>query len=217
MIDSGATARTFIDLEFARKNQLPLTQLDVVRDVNIADGRPVISGAITHCVRSSMRISRHSEKVSLLATTLSSPPVVLGRPWLICHNPSIDWKRNELQFNPECASHLEGSALDVVPGVLPSQSPPQTLESTVYSTPDGPLPPLDVHSISAPAFQVLSRKKDHEIFSISLEDIDKALAPKQRIDPRTKVPKEYHHLIKVFNHQEAQKLPRTGTVTIESH
>ena len=87
MIDSGSNSRAIMDSEFARKNQLPLSRLVVPRDLNVADGRPVRSGAITHQVRSSMRISRHSEKVSFLTTTLANYPVILGRPWLIAYNP----------------------------------------------------------------------------------------------------------------------------------
>ena len=222
MIDSGANSRTFINSDFARKNHLPLADLAEPRDLNVADGRPVISGAITQFVRSSMRISRHSEEVSFLATTLGAAPVILGKPWLRDHNPQIDWVLNRLTFSvPRCASCLEGSAPDVVQGISPpkpSPSQPLPLKPTSLehqeTTPEvpraarkSPLPAIDLCAIGAPAFQLLSRSPAHSVHAISLRDIDKALSPKPRIDPRTKVPQEYHHLIKVFDQDEAKKLP----------
>ena len=61
--------------------------------------------------------------------------------------------------------------------------------------------------IRAEPFARLARKKEHEIFAISLADIEKALAPKKYTDPATKVPKEYHKYLEVFSRKEANKLP----------
>jgi hypothetical protein len=47
----------------------------------------------------------------------------------------------------------------------------------------------------------------YKIFAASLKDIEKALAPKVSIDPRERLPKEYHEFMDVFSKQEADKLP----------
>jgi hypothetical protein len=42
---------------------------------------------------------------------------------------------------------------------------------------------------------------------VTLQDIEKALAPKVTVDPREKLPKEYHEFLDVFSKKEADKLP----------
>jgi hypothetical protein len=54
---------------------------------------------------------------------------------------------------------------------------------------------------------MIARKRDHEIFAVTMEDIEKALEPKSYIDPRPFVPEEYHDLIDIFEKQNADKLP----------
>jgi hypothetical protein len=45
----------------------------------------------------------------------------------------------------------------------------------------------------------LAKKPDHEIFLVTMADIDKALATKTYTNPKTKVPVEYHDLLHVFS------------------
>jgi hypothetical protein len=53
----------------------------------------------------------------------------------------------------------------------------------------------------------LSRQKSHEIFAVSLQDIEKALEEKILTDPRTKLPPEYHEYLDVFSRKESNRLP----------
>jgi len=48
LIDCGATGLAFVDEEFAHHHQLPLRQLKQPRNLEVIDGRPIASGAITH-------------------------------------------------------------------------------------------------------------------------------------------------------------------------
>ena len=61
--------------------------------------------------------------------------------------------------------------------------------------------------IGAIAFQHLASKPDHEVFSVSLRDIEHALKPKIKTDPATVLPEVYREFLKVFSHEEANKLP----------
>jgi len=61
--------------------------------------------------------------------------------------------------------------------------------------------------IQAAPFILLARKRDHEIFAVTIEDIKKALEPKQYINPWPLVPKEYHNLIDEFEKRFADQLP----------
>jgi hypothetical protein len=47
--------------------------------------------------------------------------------------------------------------------------------------------------------------KGYTIFAVTLQDIEKALAPKVTIDPREKLPKKYYEFLDVFSKKEADK------------
>jgi hypothetical protein len=48
---------------------------------------------------------------------------------------------------------------------------------------------------------------DTGVFAISIADIEKALKPRQRLDPTTKLPIQYHQWLKAFDYFLAEKLP----------
>jgi hypothetical protein len=66
---------------------------------------------------------------------------------------------------------------------------------------------LNIYCIGAAPFVRIAKKPDHEIFAVSIADIDKALAPKVYTDPATKVPEEYHDLLEVFSREKSDRLP----------
>ena len=59
---------------------------------------------------------------------------------------------------------------------------------------------------SAPFAQV-AQKKNHEVFAISMKDIEKVLNLKQPTDPATVLSKEYNEFLDVFSRQLADTLP----------
>jgi hypothetical protein len=54
---------------------------------------------------------------------------------------------------------------------------------------------------------LLVKKRDYEIFIVTIEDIKKALKLKQYINPQPLIPKEYHNIINEFKKQFADQLP----------
>ena len=76
---------------------------------------------------------------------------------------------------------------------IPVQEPFQPLENT-------PIP------IGAIAFQHLASKPDHKIYNVFLRDIEQALKPKIKTDAATVLPEHYKEFLKVFSHEEANKL-----------
>ena len=67
-------------------------------------------------------------------------------------------------------------------------------------------PSLNIYCIGAAPLLTLAKRPDHEIFAVTLADIDKALAPKTETDPSTKVLSEYHDLLYVFSRSDSEKL-----------
>src|SRR5437667_1473928 len=152
--------------------------------------------------------------------------MILGFQWLKRHNPRIDWIHETVKFDTQyCRSNcLHGLSWYVhdhdymnttryelpLPGNTmlsrdnnePLISPRNTMLSE-----DNKHAPLEIRQIRAEPFYMLARKRDHEIFAITMEDIEKALEPKSYADPRPFVPEEYHDLIDVFERQNADELP----------
>ncbi len=65
---------------------------------------------------------------------------------------------------------------------------------------------LEICQIQAESFYMLTQKQDHEIFTIIMKDIEKALKLKSYADSQSFVPEEYHNLIDIFERQNADEL-----------
>ena len=130
-------------------------------------------------------IEGHMEKMWLyISEGEKEYDIILGRPWM---------SKNNVQIAPAQASILIGI-------------------SNLKITSKESLPPLPIKGTSAQGFQALIHRNkrlfnDARIFAASMADIEKALAVKQQVDPRTKLPRSlqdlYHHFLK----EEADKLP----------
>lgn len=206
LTDSGASAMAFIDESFARQQGLKLQPLRHSRNLNVVDGRSIVSGALTHKVTTKMSIRNHEEEISMFVTHLGHYPVVLGIKWLQQHDATTKWAANMIIFNsPYCKRNcLKGETSTIVTGIIDI---PDDLETRIPLEPTTAERPLNISMIGAAPFAALSKKKDHEVFAISLHDINKALEPRQEVDPATVVHSEYHDLLDAFNKKEAAKLP----------
>ena len=137
--------------------------------------------------------------------------MILGQPWLYRHKVAFDYRNQVLKFNSSrCQAvclrrHLRDTRLRQV-----ADSRPTSLElpSKTRSEPDpNHERSMDICLIGSAPFMTLARRPEHEIFAVSIADIDKALTPKAHTDPKTKVPLEYHDLLHVFSRSESDKLP----------
>jgi len=59
LIDCGATGVAFVDEDFVRHHQLPLTPLKYPRALEVIDGRPISFGDITHTANATLSIHEH--------------------------------------------------------------------------------------------------------------------------------------------------------------
>ena len=77
---------------------------------------------------------------------------------------------------------------------------------------DPPVPqvrrnPLEIRLIGAAPFAHVAKQPRIELFSATMRDIEKALAPKTYTNPATILPLEYYDYLSVFSQNEADKLP----------
>ena len=191
LVDNGATGYAFIDKDFARHHQLPLTPLRNPRQLEVIDGRPVSSGLITHFVRAKLQIQQHLEEALFFVTKLGHYPVVLGIPWLRHHDVRIQFARNAVTFDsPRCLSHC--NALGT----------PVTTQGLDF-IPEKPRRPFAL--VGDAALLQLRDEEGLQIHAVTIRDIDDALQGKKK--PIDVVPPEFHDFLHLFGEAEAKELP----------
>jgi hypothetical protein len=90
LIDCGATG-CFIDIEWAKLNNIPMCPLTNPIPVYNVDGTTNDAGMITDITDIILRYENHSERTQLAVTCLGKQSMILGYNWLRNHNPEINW------------------------------------------------------------------------------------------------------------------------------
>jgi len=97
LLDSGATGLVMSE-EFARKHKFRRTKLERPVYVRNVDGTLNYVGPIVDTVEVEIFFKEHKERMSIDVIGGQKWSVILGMPWLACHNPEIDWKTGEVQM-----------------------------------------------------------------------------------------------------------------------
>jgi len=106
LIDCGVTGVSFVDENFTRHHQLPLTALKYPRAIEVIDGRPISSGDITHTANVTLSIREHQKQLPRFVTKLSHYLIVLGIPWMELHDVAIRFSSRTLTFELQyCIAH----------------------------------------------------------------------------------------------------------------
>ncbi len=101
LIDSGSAAN-FIAGTLSRQLNLPTTKIYQIQSVT---GQPLGRKHLHHQVGPvNLRVGLlHEEDLHLLVLEDSTADVILGRPWLVQHNPILSWKSGEvLKWGESC-------------------------------------------------------------------------------------------------------------------
>jgi len=104
LLDSGATG-CFIDSAFVKQKRWATRKLARRIPVYNIDGTANQIGAIEEELDILMSFKGHTERITLLVTSLGSKIVVIGHNWLAKHNPEIDWATGNVQMlrcPPQC-------------------------------------------------------------------------------------------------------------------
>ena len=145
-------------------------------------------GQITHTCTLKLTIDQHLEDLTFHVTRLAGWNLIVGKPWLRRHNPSIDWTMNSVNFSSGfCHAHC-----------LPTRDPPQESKK-----------PLGISMISRAALRVAILQPGAECFVIYLMARDGKVELKTTgLDLATQlIPQEYHEYLSVFSEEEARALP----------
>ena len=68
LVNCGATGYAFIDEDFASCHNFPLFKRFSPQHLRVIDGRPIVSGAITHITKLKLQIREHHHEIRLFVT-----------------------------------------------------------------------------------------------------------------------------------------------------
>jgi len=97
LLDSGATGLVMSE-EFVRKHRFKRTKLERLIYMRNVDGMLNYAGPIRDTVEMKIFFKGHKERMLIDVIRGQKWTVILGMPWLVCHNPEIDWKTGEVQM-----------------------------------------------------------------------------------------------------------------------
>jgi len=97
LLDSGATGM-FVDRKFAERSRFKLDKLKRPLKVTNVDSSNNSGGNITHEVECNVYYKGHQERMRFDVCDLGRTKVILGMPWLVAHNPEIDWEKGEVKM-----------------------------------------------------------------------------------------------------------------------
>jgi len=96
LLDSGATGLV-MSSEFARKKGFKLKKLERLMQVRNVDGSFNREGPIENTVEVNVYYKGYVERTEINIIGGQKWGVILGMPWLECHNLEIDWKTGEIK------------------------------------------------------------------------------------------------------------------------
>jgi len=97
LLDSGAMGLV-MSSEFTKKQGLKLKRLERPMQVRNVDGLFNKEGPIEHTVEVNIYFKGHRERTEIDVIGEQKWTVILGIPWLACHNPEIDWRTGEVRM-----------------------------------------------------------------------------------------------------------------------
>ena len=101
LLDSGASSN-FISQEFLDQHQLPMKALPRIQTIFSGDGSQKTCTTKTTSIK--LQIDSFQDKIQALPLDLSQYDLILGTPWLIKHNPQIDWEGRTMTITQESDS-----------------------------------------------------------------------------------------------------------------
>jgi hypothetical protein len=91
VIDCSATS-CFIDIEWAKLNNVPTDPLSKPIPVYNVDGTTNNAGTITDIADIILHYENHSERTQLAVTHIGKQSLILGYNWLCNHNLETNWQ-----------------------------------------------------------------------------------------------------------------------------
>ena len=189
LLDSGATGLVMSE-EFARKHKFKRTKLERPVCVRNVDGTLNYVGPIVDTVEVEIFFKGHKERMSIDVIGGQKWSVILGMPWLACHNPEIDWKTGEVQMArcpDECGKKWRVGK-QTKPGWKKQEEQEEKKERRK--------PMIEEEKMIA---RIVEEKENEE------EDLIELKATEEM------VPRQFHKYLKVFEKKDSERIPTRKT------
>ena len=185
-IDSGCLCYMTVSSKFAKKAGLQRISITRRRLQQVAG---IQDQAIAEVAYGNLDIDGHQQdRVFAYVIPDQSEDVMLGLPWIRSEDVRIKTKKGYIEIRSTGT------------------------RAKLRNPTDRRIDPKIRHCLSWVMYGLISRarkKSTHStmVFAVSLADIEKALKPKKRSDPKEKLPLQYHEFLDAFNRQRADQLP----------
>jgi len=97
LLDSGAMGM-FMDKSMVARHRFKLQKLERPIIVKNMDGTNNSGGVITHQVEVNVYYKGHVERIRMDVCDLEKTEIILGMPWLVTHNPEINWETGKVKM-----------------------------------------------------------------------------------------------------------------------
>jgi len=97
LLDSGAMGM-FMDKSMVARHRFKLQKLERPIIVKNIDSTNNSGGVITHQVEANVYYKGHVERIRMDVCDLEKTEIILGMPWLVAHNPEINWETEEVKI-----------------------------------------------------------------------------------------------------------------------
>ena len=97
LLDSGTTGLV-MSSEFVRKQEFKLKKLDKPMYIRNIDSLLNKEGSIEYIVEVNIYYQKYRERMEIDVIGGQKWKVILGMLWLVCHNPEIDWRIEEVKI-----------------------------------------------------------------------------------------------------------------------
>jgi len=87
-----------MNITFAQEKRFKIEKLKKLLLVRNIDGTVNAGGAITYQVECNMFFKEHMERARIDVYNLGKTEVILRMPWLVAHNPEIDWEKGKVKM-----------------------------------------------------------------------------------------------------------------------
>jgi len=196
LVDSGASSN-FLSESWARTVHLKLEELDVPRDLILADGTS--SRVMRIARKTTVCIGGYRDEIDFYVTSLGRYNLILGTPWLRTVNPMIDWKKSSIyvgshDLSPFVRRCLPLSCSSAELGLSGNASNPRYCEG------------LDITSVG----EMVSCYKQHQplfLCTVSMKDAPLVAVSEQDIIPTKQEAAILQEFADVFKEELPPSLP----------
>lgn len=205
ILDSGATGN-LISRSLVRKYKIrELPTIGTLDLINANGSTSTINTMVRLWVTITNGIEEHTEMLSLYVGDIASHDILLGMPWLVKHNPTINWEELSIQFN-RCPDTCRVIGDMIVHSEREEPDTTEELEEFDDNSDTGRI--SDILVVRA----LTAKQEPSKIGPMKTSNTSQKLAQaneatKNRKTKEQIVPQRYHQYLAIFDEEKSNRFP----------